>query len=96
MKEKETFGEDLATHEVSDVRYRRLFESAPDGIVILDAESQRITDVNPFMLNLLGNTRDELVGKQLWDLGLFASAHKGRKAFRQLLQGDVVRYEHLS
>lgn len=96
MKEKETFGEDLATHEVSDVRYRRLFESAPDGIVILDAESQRITDVNPFMLNLLGNTRDELLGKQLWDLGLFASAHKGRKALRQLLQGDVVRYEHLS
>jgi len=33
----------------SQDRYRRLFETARDGILILDAATGRITEVNPFM-----------------------------------------------
>ncbi|HJX92056.1 MAG TPA: PAS domain-containing protein, partial [Pyrinomonadaceae bacterium] len=39
---------------ISELRYRRLFEAARDGILILDAVTLKITDVNPFMTELLG------------------------------------------
>ena len=55
----------------SEARYRRLFETATDGILLLDAESGEITDVNPFMVELLGYSRDQCLGKKLWDIGLF-------------------------
>jgi PAS domain-containing protein len=38
---------------LSELRYRRLFETAQDGILILDATSGEIMDVNPFLLDLL-------------------------------------------
>ncbi len=47
-------GEDL---RISEIRYRRLFETARDGILILDAETRKITDVNPFMSELLDYAR---------------------------------------
>ncbi len=49
----------------SEIRYRRLFESARDGILILDTVTRKITDVNPFTVELLGYSRDELLGKEL-------------------------------
>jgi len=55
----------------SEIRYRRLFEAAKDGILILDADTGKIIDVNPFMLELLGYTREEFIGKRLWDIGPF-------------------------
>jgi PAS domain S-box-containing protein len=79
----------------SDLRYRRLFETAPGGILILDAETHKITDVNPFMIDLLGYSRDEFVGHELWQIGLFASAQSGRNAFRRLLKNGFLRYENL-
>ena len=64
----------------SEIRYRRLFESARDGILILDAVTRRITDVNPFMMELLGYSLDEFLGKELWEIGRghhFAVIHTG-------------------
>ena len=52
------------------MRYRRLFEMARDGILILDSEWGRVTDANPFMTELLGYSREELIGKELWEIGL--------------------------
>ncbi|MEO6390428.1 MAG: PAS domain-containing protein [Pyrinomonadaceae bacterium] len=54
----------------SELRYRRLFESARDGILILDATTRKITDANPFMVQLLGYTHAEFLGKELWQIGL--------------------------
>ena len=65
---------------VSEVRYRRLFEAARDGILILDMESARVTDSNPFMTELLGYTRDEFIGKQLADIGLFQDEEAAKAA----------------
>jgi len=57
--------------DASEARYRRLFETAKDGIFILDAATGHIIDVNPFLVQLLGYGREDLVGRQLWELGPF-------------------------
>lgn len=57
--------------EVSELRYRRLFETAQDGILILDADSGKIIDVNPFLLDLLDYPFENIIGLQLWEIGLF-------------------------
>jgi PAS domain S-box-containing protein len=51
--------------QTSELRYRRLFEAAQDGILILNAETGMITDVNPFLINMLGYSRDEFLEKRL-------------------------------
>ena len=68
----------------SEIRYRRLFESARDGILILNADTLRITDVNPFMTELLSYSRDEFLGKELWEIGLFSDKEASQEAFREL------------
>lgn len=79
----------------SEVRYRRLFESAQDGILILDAVTGRITDVNAFLIQLLGRSRSEFLGKQLWEIGLFQDVEKSKSAFRELQRDGYIRYEDL-
>jgi PAS domain S-box-containing protein len=79
----------------SEIRYRRLFESARDGILILDAASRRIIDVNPFMMEFLGYSRDEFLGKELWEIGLFKDEDASQAAFRELLAKGYIRYEHM-
>ncbi|HXI22920.1 MAG TPA: ATP-binding protein [Pyrinomonadaceae bacterium] len=79
----------------SEIRYRRLFESARDGILILNAASLKITDVNPFMMELLGYSRDEFLGKELWEIGLFSDKNASQQAFRELQLNGYLRYENL-
>ena len=79
----------------SEVRYRRLFETARDGILILDAETGRITEVNPFLCELLGYSRAELLGKELWEIGVFEDAAASRAAFEHLQQTGYDRHEDL-
>jgi len=79
----------------SEVRYRRLFEAAKDGILILDAKTGRITDANPFLENMLGYAHDELVGRTLWEIGPFHDVAASRKSFRQLQAREYVRYDDL-
>jgi PAS domain S-box-containing protein len=79
--------EDLRT---SEIRYRRLFESSRDGILILDASSRKITDANPFMVELLGYSRDEFLGKELWEIGLFKDRDESEAAFRELQAAEAV------
>jgi PAS domain S-box-containing protein len=79
----------------SEVRYRRLFESAKDGILILDASSGMVVDVNPFMTELTGFPREAFLGKQLWHLGPFEDAAASQGSFAELQATDYVRYEDL-
>lgn len=79
----------------SEMRYRRLFESACDGILILDASSRKIIDVNPFMIELLGYSRDQFLGKELWELGLLADEEASKAAFRELQDVGYIRYGDL-
>ncbi len=79
----------------SETRYRRLFETAQDGILILDARTGSITDVNPFLVKLLDYSREEFLGKELWDIGLFKDVEASKAAFRELQAKQYVRYEDL-
>jgi PAS domain S-box-containing protein len=79
----------------SEIRYRRLFEAARDGILILDFETGAITDVNPYILERLGYGREEIVGQQLWQIGRPKDTAASQEAFRELLEKSVVRYENL-
>jgi PAS domain S-box-containing protein len=79
----------------SEARYRRLFEAAQDGILILDAETGLITDVNPFLVELLGYSHEEFLGKELWEIGLFKDIEASKNAFRELQTKHYVRYQDL-
>jgi two-component system cell cycle sensor histidine kinase/response regulator CckA len=79
----------------SEIRYRRLFEAARDGILILDAESGEITAVNPFLADLLGYSRNDILGKKLWELGPFQDIKKGKIAFKELQSQEFIRYDDL-
>ena len=80
---------------ISEARYRRLFETAQDGILILDAASGAITDVNPFLLEMLGYSLEDCVGKRLWELGPFKDIEASREAFEELQKKEYIRYEDL-
>jgi len=80
---------------ISETRYRRLFETAQDGILILDAATGAITDVNPFLLDMLGYSSEECVGKRLWELGSFKDVKASRAAFQELQKQEYIRYEDL-
>jgi PAS domain S-box-containing protein len=79
----------------SEVRYRRLFESARDGILIVDADQGLIVDANPFMIDLLGYSYDEYLTKHLWDIDAFSDVVASRSAFEKLRRNGCIRYEHL-
>ncbi|MEP7273604.1 MAG: PAS domain S-box protein, partial [Acidobacteriota bacterium] len=79
----------------SEVRYRRLFETAQDAILILDESTGKIFDANPFMAHMLGYSHAELVGKELWQLGMFQDVAENKAAFRSLQKRGYIRYENL-
>jgi PAS domain S-box-containing protein len=79
----------------SELRYRRLFESAKDGILILDADSGQIVDVNPYLIKILAYSKAELVGKELWEIGPFKDIVASKLAFAELQQRGYIRYENL-
>ena len=81
--------------EVSELRYRRLFEAAQDGILILDARTGAITDVNPFLIDMLGYSRDEFIDKKLWEVGAFKDIQASKDAFETLQNEKYIRYEDL-
>jgi PAS domain S-box-containing protein len=79
----------------SELRYRRLFEAAHDGILIVDPERRTIVDVNPFLITFLGYTREEFLGKELFELGLLEDEAANRAAFKELRRVGYIRYENL-
>lgn len=80
---------------VSEARYRRLFETAQDGILILDAASGQILDVNPFLIEMLGYSKEEFLGKKLWEIGPFQDKKESRINFAELQSKGYIRYEDL-
>ena len=90
-----TFKQKEDTLTISETHYRRLFETAKDGILILDADTGKIYDVNPFILEMLGYSKEEFLGKQLWEIGPFKDIGESKAAFAELQRKEYIRYEHL-
>ncbi len=83
------------TLKTSETRYRRLFEAAQDGILILNAETGQIVDVNPFLLEMLGYSHEELLGKKLWEIGTFRDIEASKATSSELKSKGYVRYHDL-
>ncbi|HYO77397.1 MAG TPA: PAS domain S-box protein, partial [Thermoanaerobaculia bacterium] len=79
----------------SEARYRRLFETAQDAILILDEASGKIMDANPFVIDLLGYPLNELIGKELWEIGLFSDTAESKAAMQRLQETGYIRYEDM-
>jgi len=79
----------------SEVRYRRLFETAKDGILILNAETGMVVDVNPFLITTLGFSHEQFLSKAIWELGFFKDIWENAEKFAELKDKEYVRYEHL-
>jgi PAS domain S-box-containing protein len=79
----------------SEKRYRRLFETAQDGILILDAETGQISDVNPFLVEMLGYLHEDFLGKKLWGIGAFKDIEASKATFLELQSKGYVRYNDL-
>ncbi len=81
--------------KVSEIRYRRLFEAAHDGILILNADTGKITEVNPFMIELLDYPRMHFIGKELWEIGIFRDKTAHQNAMQELHKNGSIRFENL-
>jgi PAS domain S-box-containing protein len=92
ITERKQLGYQMMT---SELRYRRLFETAQDGILFLNADTGKITDVNLFLIEMLGYSKEELIGKRLWELGFLTDMIANRSAFQLLQEKDYIRYENL-
>ena len=77
----------------SEERYRRLFETAQDGIFILDAFNGKIVDVNPYLIKLLGYSYEEFIGKELWEIGIFNNKDDSKAGIVELQNNGYIRYE---
>lgn len=79
--------------KASELRYRRVFESAKDGILILDAATGHVVDVNPFLLALTGHSSEDFLGKELWKVGGFKHIAASKESFAHFLTEKNVRYD---
>lgn len=79
----------------SERRYRRIFESAQDGILLIDFKTGMILDVNKFLIDMLGYTKEEFLEKHLWEVGVFKDVAATKEKFEELQATKVVRYENL-
>jgi len=79
----------------SELSYRRLFEAAKDGILILEIETGRITDVNPFLIELLGFSHGEMVGKTVGELSPFKDIESNQVMLERLQRDGYVSYDDL-
>ena len=92
IKERIHAEEDLRN---SEIRYRRLFEAAKDGILILDAKSGRIIDINPFLTELFGNTKGYFIDKEIWEINFFKEMISNKEDFSKLQNKEYIRFEDL-
>ncbi|MCK9220622.1 MAG: PAS domain S-box protein [Bacteroidales bacterium] len=83
------------TLSTSEIRYRRLFETAKDGVLILNVETGMIIDVNPFLIELLGYSKNQFMDKAIWEIGFFKDIIENRGKYLELKQKEYVRYENL-
>ena len=81
--------------QVFEKRYRRLFESAKDGIIILNADNGVIVDVNPYLINMLGYSKEQFLSKHIWDIGTKENVIISKQMYKELQDKEYVRYEDL-
>ena len=84
-------------HELiaSEVRYRKLFETAKDGILLIDPVTEKVIDANPFLLTMIGYSLGEVIGKKLWEIGAIKDIEASKALFKTLQEKGYAHYEGL-
>jgi PAS domain S-box-containing protein len=81
--------------KISELRYRRLFETAQDGVLLIDFMTGMILDANQFLIDLLGYSKSDFLKKYLWEVGAFKDIAASKDNFKILQQKRYVRFEDL-
>jgi two-component system CheB/CheR fusion protein len=80
---------------ISEMSYRSLFETAQEGILILDGITGKIKNVNPFLIRLLGYPEKQFLEKEIWDIGLLKDVVANKENFLELQKQKYIRYADL-
>ena len=75
----------------AEARYRRLFESARDGIMVVDADSGVIADLNPYIEQLLGYPREKLIGKPFWQTQPFRNTPQAQDLLGRIIEQGTMQ-----
>lgn len=87
--------EKLTELAFSEQRYRRLFETARDGILLVNADTGKVEAANPYIGELLNRPVADMIGVYLWELGLLKDVLASKASFLELQQKKYIRYEDL-
>ncbi|MFA5100524.1 MAG: PAS domain S-box protein [Candidatus Omnitrophota bacterium] len=79
----------------SESRYRMLFSAAKDGILIIDGDSGKIMDINPYLADLLQGPVEDFLNKKVWELGFLEDKLASQESFRKLQSQGYVHYENM-
>jgi len=79
----------------SEERYRRLFETADDGILLLEKREGNITHANPAIIEMLGYTKEECIGKKLKDIGLSLVVDDIKMILQELDKNSIIYYDNV-
>ena len=80
----------------SEERYRRLFETASDGILLLEKQEGKITHANPASENMLGYTKNESIGKNIQDIGVMLDMGDFATIMQTLNVSGIIHYNDVS
>ncbi len=79
--------------ETAEIQYRRLFESAKDGVVVLESPAGRVIDVNPYLLELSRYPKSELLGRSFAELPLFLNSEEMRRLVSETIEKGMAHYD---
>lgn len=79
--------------EESEKRYRRVFETASDGIVLLEKREGKIINANPATEKMLGYSKEESIGKKLQDIGVSLDMSDFPAIMQALDKSDIINYD---
>lgn len=79
----------------SEERYRRIFETAQDGILLLSAKNGRIKDANPYIRDLLGYSLEELQERKIWSIESFKNIIGNKEEFREAKDEGLLKKQEV-
>jgi len=80
----------------SEIRYRHLFETADDGILLLEKKELKIRHVNPAITAMLGYSDEECVGKDMMDIGFPSNTVKVQEILESLDKEGIIHYKDIA
>ncbi|TKC19385.1 PAS domain S-box protein [Robertmurraya kyonggiensis] len=79
----------------SEEKYRQLVENSPEAIIVRTVSSENISFINDTGVKLLkGNSKEELIGKSMFEIVHPSDQGKARNVYNQLARGEsILPYE---